>query len=311
MNILVTGGSGLVGKAIESIKSQYPLYNFYFLTSKEADLTKIEETRNKFKELNPCMVIHLAACVGGLFKNINNKVDMYEKNILINLNVLKVCHELGVSKLVSCLSTCIFPDKVTYPIDESVLHNGPPHSSNDAYAYAKRMMEIHSKAYQEQYNDNFICVIPTNVYGEHDNYSLEDGHVIPSLIHRCFLAKKDKEKFTVLGTGRPLRQFIYSKDLAELIMWSLLEYKEKSSIILSVDEEDEISIAEVAYLIAKNFDYEKNIVYDVSSSDGQFKKTANNRLFRSLNPEYKFTNINMGLKNSINWFINNYPNCRH
>lgn len=311
MNILVTGGSGLVGKAIESIKSQYPLYNFYFLTSKEADLTKIEETRNKFKELNPCMVIHLAACVGGLFKNINNKVDMYEKNILINLNVLKVCHELGVSKLVSCLSTCIFPDKVTYPIDESVLHNGPPHSSNDAYAYAKRMMEIHSKAYQEQYNDNFICVIPTNVYGEHDNYSLEDGHVIPSLIHRCFLAKKDKEKFTVLGTGRPLRQFIYSKDLAELIMWSLLEYKEKSSIILSVDEEDEISIAEVAYLIAKNFDYEKNIVYDASCSDGQFKKTANNRFFRSLNPEYKFTNINMGLKNSINWFINNYPNCRH
>jgi len=311
MNILVTGGSGLVGKAIESIKSQYPLYNFYFLTSKEADLTKIEETRNKFKELNPSMVIHLAACVGGLFKNINNKVDMYEKNILINLNVLKVCHELGVSKLVSCLSTCIFPDKVTYPIDESVLHNGPPHSSNDAYAYAKRMMEIHSKAYQEQYNDNFICVIPTNVYGKHDNYSLEDGHVIPSLIHRCFLAKKHEVKFTVLGTGRPLRQFIYSKDLAELIMWSLLEYKEKSSIILSVDEKDEISIAEVAYLIAKNFDYEKNIVYDASSLDGQFKKTANNRFFRSLNPEYKFTNINMGLKNSINWFINNYPNCRH
>lgn len=311
MNILVTGGSGLVGKAIESIKSQYPLYNFYFLTSKEADLTKIEETRNKFKELNPSMVIHLAACVGGLFKNINNKVDMYEKNILINMNVLKVCHELGVSKLVSCLSTCIFPDKVTYPIDESVLHNGPPHSSNDAYAYAKRMMEIHSKAYQQQYNDNFICVIPTNVYGEHDNYSLEDGHVIPSLIHRCFLAKKHEEKFTVLGTGRPLRQFIYSKDLAELIMWSLLKYKEKSSIILSVDEEDEISIADVAYLIAKNFDYEKNIVYDTSCSDGQFKKTANNRLFRSLNPEYKFTNINMGLKNSINWFINNYPNCRH
>tara|TARA_B100001540_G_C15803063_1_gene640777 strand:- start:557 stop:1492 length:936 start_codon:yes stop_codon:yes gene_type:complete len=311
MNILITGGTGLVGKALESIKSQYPLYNFIFLSSKDADLTKIEDTRNKFKEIQPKMVIHLAACVGGLFKNMNNKVDMYEKNILINLNVLKVCHELRVTKLVSCLSTCIFPNKISYPIDESVLHNGPPHDSNDAYAYAKRMMEIHSKAYQEQYNNNFICIIPTNIYGEHDNYSLEDGHVIPSLIHKCFLAKKNKEKFTVLGTGIPLRQFIYSKDLAELIMWSLLKYEERSSIILSVDKEDEISIAQVAYLIAKNFNYEDNIIYDTSRSDGQLKKTANNSFFRSLNPDYEFTNINVGLKNSINWFVNNYPNCRH
>ena len=191
MIILVTGGTGLVGQAIQKIKNSYSEYSFYFLGSQDADLTSYLETRKIFEKVSPQYVIHLAACVGGLFKNMNYKVDMYEKNILINFNVLKVCHELKVSKVVSCLSTCIFPDKTSYPINENMLHDGPPHDSNDAYAYAKRMLEIQSKAYQQQYNDNFICVIPTNIYGEHDNYSLEDGHVIPSLIHRCYLAKKN------------------------------------------------------------------------------------------------------------------------
>ena len=165
-------------------------YDFIFVSSKDADLTKYNETYSLFKKLEPDYVIHLAACVGGLFKNMNQKVDMFEINNLINFNVVKISHEFKVKKLICCLSTCIFPDKTTYPIDETMLHNGPPHSSNDAYAYAKRMLEVHCKAYQEQYNDNFICVIPTNIYGPHDNYSLDDGHVIPALTHRCYLANK-------------------------------------------------------------------------------------------------------------------------
>ncbi len=311
MNIIVTGGTGLVGKAIQEIKNNYPFLTFYFLSSKDADLTNYGQTKDLFISLNPQMVIHLAACVGGLFKNMNYKVDMYEKNILINLNVLKICHELKVSKVVSCLSTCIFPDDTSYPINENMLHDGPPHDSNDAYAYAKRMLEIQSKAYQQQYNDNFICVIPTNIYGEHDNYSLEDGHVIPALIHRCYLAKKKKEKFIVRGTGKPLRQFIYSLDLAKLIMWSLLEYQEKESIILSVDEDEEMSIGEVAGLIAQSFNYQEFMEFDDSFSDGQFKKTADNTLLRTFNPGFQFTKMEEGLKKSVSWFIDNYPNCRY
>ena len=111
---------------------------------------------------------------------------MLETNMAINMNVLKCCHKYRVKKVVSCLSTCIFPDKTSYPINEKMLHNGPPHHSNDAYAYAKRMLEVQSKAYREQYGCNFVCVIPTNIYGPRDNFSLEDGHVIPALIHRCF-----------------------------------------------------------------------------------------------------------------------------
>ena len=128
----------------------------------------------------------------------------------MNDNVLSCSHKYGIKKVVSCLSTCIFPDKTTYPINETMLHNGPPHLSNDAYAYSKRMLEVQSKAYQEQYGDNFICVIPTNIYGENDNYNLENAHVIPALIHKCYNAKKNNKKFIVCGTGSPLRQFIYS-----------------------------------------------------------------------------------------------------
>ena len=118
---------------------------------------------------------------------------MLEKNISINSNVLKCCHIFNVKKCISCLSTCIFPDNITYPINETMLHNGPPHNSNNTYAYAKRILEIHSKAYQEQYNRDFICIIPTNIYGPYDIFNLEDAHVIPALIHRCYINKQNKQ----------------------------------------------------------------------------------------------------------------------
>jgi GDP-L-fucose synthase len=172
------------------------------------------------------------------------------------------------------------------------------------------MLQIHSQIYQEQYGENFICVIPTNIYGEHDNYSLENGHVIPSLIHKCYLAKTNKTKFNVRGTGKPLRQFIYSVDLAKLIMWSLLEYTEKECIILSVDEKEEISIREIANFIAKEFNYHHQLEYDHSYSDGQYKKTVDNSRLKKLYPDFQFTDIKIGLSNSIYWFVNNYPNCR-
>ena len=307
--LLITGGNGLVGSALKKVINN-DLYETKFLSSKECNLLNYDSTYQLFENFKPNYVIHLAASVGGLFKNMNFKVNMLEDNLLINFNVLKCSHLFKVEKLINCLSTCIFPDKTKYPINENMLHDGPPHTSNDAYAYAKRLLEIHSKAYQEQYNDNFVCVIPTNIYGDHDNYSLEDGHVIPSLIHKCYLSKKNGEDFVIRGTGKPLRQFIHSLDLGRLLLWTLEEYKEKKSIILSVGPEEEISIGEIGRLIAKNFDYEERLVFDDSYSDGQYKKTADNSLLKSYLPDYKFINMEEGLKDTIKWFIENYENVR-
>ena len=309
MKVLVTGGSGLVAYGLQKIKESFH-HEFIFLSSKDCDLTNYDETKKLFIVHKPEYVIHLAAFVGGLFKNMNYKVDMFEKNAMINYNVLKCCHDYKVKKVISCLSTCIFPDKTTYPINETMLHNGPPHSSNDAYAFAKRMLEIHSKAYQEQYNDNFICVIPTNIYGENDNYHLENAHVIPALIHKCYLAKKENNEFIVCGSGKPLRQFIYAQDLAELIMWTLEEYHEKESLILSVNEKEEISIREVATLIAREFNYEQRMRFDTSFADGQFKKTADNSKLMKYIPTFEFTSMKNGLQKSIQWFCQNYESCR-
>ncbi len=310
MKVLVTGGSRLVGYGIQQITDMYPTHKFIFLSSKDCDLTDLQDTRSLFFDIEPDYVIHLAACVGGLFKNLHQKVDMYEKNTQINLNVLKCAHEFRVKKVVSCLSTCIFPDKTTYPINESMLHDGPPHFSNDAYAYAKRMLEVHSRAYNEQYGSRFVCVIPTNIYGENDNYHLEEGHVIPSLIHKCFNAKKYNKPFIVRGTGKPLRQFIYSKDLAKLIVWAMEHYEENESIILSVGEEDEITIGDVATLIAKAFDYEDMMEFDSSFADGQYKKTADNSKLMKYYGDFKFTSMEEGMDQSVKWFIDNYGTCR-
>jgi GDP-L-fucose synthase len=312
MKILITGGTGLVGNAMRRILDETETtHECVYLSSKDYDLTNYDECDKCFKDHKPDIVIHLAANVGGLFKNLNYKVDMFETNMSMNTNVLKACHKNNVSKCVSCLSTCIFPNDTTYPIDETMLHNGPPHYSNDAYAYAKRMVDVQSQAYHDQYNKMFVSVIPTNIYGPQDNFHLEDSHVIPALIHQCYLAKKGFRPFIVRGTGKPLRQFIYSDDLAILILKVALCYEDKEPIILSVPEKDEVSIEDVAKIISKKMDYENNLYFDHHYSDGQYKKTANNnKLMKWLNAPFEFTPIEVGLERTIDWFIENYETLR-
>lgn len=313
MKILVTGGSGLVGKAIQNLV-EHDENTYLFLNSKSCNLTDYTETLRVFSEFKPNQVIHLAAYVGGLYRNMNYKAEMFENNMLINMNVLKAAYLSNVQKVICCLSTCIFPDQTQYPINETMLHSGPPHNSNDAYAYAKRMLEIQCKIYREQYGKNFVCVIPTNIYGEHDNFSLEDGHVIPSLIHKCFLCKQNNEPFVVRGSGNPLRQFIYSLDLAKLILIVLNDYKYNESIILSVSEKEEVSIKEVATIIANKFNYIEQMKFDESFSDGQYKKTADNKklltFLRNEAIDFQFTNIKEGIEKTIDWFIWNYNEAR-
>jgi len=311
-NILVTGGTGLVGSAVQNICKDYTdKYQFYFVSSKQYDLTNMNDTIKMFNTYNPHYVIHLAACVGGLFKNMNNKVEMLEKNLMINYNIVKCCHNYKIEKLIACLSTCIFPDKnISYPIDETMLHNGAPHNSNDAYAYAKRMLEIQCKAYRDNYGDNFMCIIPTNIYGPNDNFNLDDGHVLPSLIHKCFISKQIDKDFVICGSGKPLRQFIFSLDLAKIIM-ILFEKNINENIIISLPEEDEISIGDVGKLIATNFDIEDRIIFDTSFSDGQYKKTVRiNKLKEIIGDDFKFTNIKDGIKLTIEWFVSNFPNIK-
>jgi GDP-L-fucose synthase len=212
--VMVTGGSGLVGAAIKDYIEESGAKDnetWIYLSSKDGDLRSRQDTEKIFETKQPTHVIHLAAKVGGLFANMSQKVEFFRENILINDNIMECCRIYKVKKLVSFLSTCIFPDKTTYPIDETMLHDGPPHSSNEGYAYAKRLIDTMNRAYAEEYGCNFTSIIPTNIYGPHDNFNIQAGHVIPGLIHKCYIAKRDNTPFTIWGSGTPLRQFIYNR----------------------------------------------------------------------------------------------------
>jgi GDP-L-fucose synthase len=296
--LLVTGGNGLVGSSITSDVK----------IGKEYDLRNIEETNKMFEYHKPTHVIHCAGKVGGLSANMNYKGDFFYDNIMINTNVIESARKNNVKKLVSFLSTCVFPDNIEYPITEKKIHLGEPHFSNYPYAYAKRMADIQIRAYREQYGLEYVSVIPTNIYGPNDNFSLDTGHVIPMLIHKMYNAQRDNTDFVVWGSGKPLREFIYSKDIAKLSEWAVNNYNDPEPIIFSNSEE--ISIENLVDLLVKEFNFKGKVVFDKSKPDGQFRKPSDNSKLKSYLPNFEFTSIEQGLKETINWFIENYENTR-
>jgi len=310
--ILVTGGSGLVGRGIQTVVQQDPRQDetWIFLSSKDANLLSEEETVALFEKHRPTHVIHLAALVGGLFANMKANCDFYRNNMKMNDNILAISHKFGVEKVVSCLSTCIFPDKTTYPIDETMVHNGPPHPSNFGYSYAKRMIDVQNRAYHEQYGRMFTSIVPCNVFGPHDNFNVQQGHVIPGLINKAYEAKKNGTPFEIWGTGAPLRQFIYSIDLARLTVWVLREYQEIDPIILATDEQDEVSIKDVAMMILDAFDFKGEVKFLTDKADGQFKKTASNAKLRKYLPGFQFVPTREAIRETVQWYCDNYQTAR-
>lgn len=299
--VLVTGGYGLVG-------SQFSGPNFLRLSSSECDL-KVRSEIDSYLEKNKVdSIIHCAGKVGGLGSNMNYKGQFFYDNIMINTNVIESARVHGVKNLVSFLSTCIFPDKIEYPLTESKIHLGPPHFSNDAYAYAKRMTDIQIRAYKDQYGLNYKSVIPTNIYGPNDNYNIDDGHVIPSLIHKCYLAKKNDTPFKIWGSGEPLREFIFSKDVADLTKWVLENYEEQEPIILSTSEE--IKIKDIVNIIVELMDFNGKIIFDTTKPDGQLRKPSDNSKLKRYLPNFNFTPLYDGLKETIEWFELNYDKIR-
>jgi len=308
--ILVTGGSGLVGEGIETVLETEKLdgETWIFLSSKDGDLNSESETNKIFEKYKPTHVIHLAARVGGLFANMRANCDFFRMNMKMNDNILAAAHKYNVKKVVSCLSTCIFPDKTTYPIDETMVHNGPPHPSNFGYSYAKRMIDVLNRSYNEQYGCQFTSVVPCNVFGPHDNFNIQNGHVIPGLINKIIEAKKTGTAFEIWGTGSPLRQFIYSLDLAKLFIWVLREYKEIDPIILA--NELEVSIKDVALMIVDAAEFKGEVKYLTDKADGQFKKTASNAKLRTYLPDFKFSPLDAALKDTVQWYTDNYNTAR-
>lgn len=283
------------------------------------DLTNFDQTLKIFQASNPTHVIHCAGRVGGLAANLNHMGEFFYDNMLINLNVLEAARRTGVQKVLSFMSTCIFPDHASNPLIEMQLHDGPPHPSNYGYAYSKRMLDVQSRAYNEQYGTTmadgkfsfgtkYVTVIPTNIYGPRDNFELENSHVVPALIHKCYVAKRDNTPFVIWGSGKPLREFIFSEDVGKITRILLDTYSDDEPIIISTGIEH--SIRDVVIAIADAFDFQGSIVYDDNKPDGQYRKnTLNTKLMNHL-PGLEFTPLQEGIQKTVDWFIENYESCR-
>jgi|TARA_B110000977_G_C11077534_1_gene491781 GDP-L-fucose synthase len=286
--ILVTGGSGLVGQHLKEV-----LPNAVYLSSKDCDLRDIQQVQSLISNHKPHIVIHLAAKVGGIQDNIKYPAEYFEDNILINTNIAKVCKDLNVERFIGVLSTCIYPAKVnTYPMVEEDLFLGPPPQSNFSYGYAKRCLAVQIDAYNQQYGTKYNYLIPCNLYGDYDNlHDINKMHFITALLNK--IRTVEDNTLHLLGTGKPLRQFMYAKDLADIIKIVIDKDITES---FNVAPDFNFSIDEMATTALKVLGLDYNIKYEQPHLDGQYRKDVSSKKLLSLIPDFKFTSLEKGLK---------------
>lgn len=314
MKILVTGGGGMLGKSLQKVTKNFNSNDEYiFLTRSDGDLRKWDDVEKLFIKYSPSIVIHLASHVGGVYDNLNNNFIYLMDNTIMHYNIINMCKKYNVKKIINILSTCIFPDKdVTYPLTSEQLHNGLPHYSNIGYAYSKRFLQVGSSILCNTNDTSIVNLIPTNLYGEHDNYNLEGAHVIPALIHKTYLAKQNNTPLYIKGSGNGYRQFLYIDDLANLII-KFIHYntnKKEITCITSPSEEHEIQIKDIVNKIVNKLDFTGNVIYDTSYSDGQLRKTTTNKEVLEYLGDFEFTGIESGMNTTIQFFIENYNTIR-
>jgi len=301
--ILVTGGGGLLGSAL---KARCPEASY--VTSRDFDLRRFDETEKMFHDMKPTHVIHLAANVGGVKKNAEENATLFSDNVMINANVLDLAARKGVKRLISILSSCCFQIYADRPSTEDDLHAGLPFAGNLGYGYAKRMLDIQSKLISEQFKLQFSTITPATMMGPHDNWDLESGHVVAAIIHRAFIAKQKNEPLTVWGSGNAVRQFIFSDDVARLLVSELDQFRGPENMIVTADEG--ITIRELVLMIAELMKFDGKIIFDKSKPEGQLKRVLKSNSFKQRYPDFHFTSMRNSLKSTIDWFLENHKTAR-
>ena len=280
----------MVGKHLQEI-----LPDAIYVGSKNYDLRNWLETKNLFETHKPTHVIHLAARVGGIQDNISKPAEYFDDNILINTNVLKMCKIYKVKRFIGILSTCIYPDKVkglefSYPMTEESLFLGPPTPTNFSYAYAKRCLAVHIDAHNKQYNTKYNYLIPCNLYSEYDNFEDENKmHFITALLKKI---KTSEKTLNLLGSGIPLRQFMYAGDLARVIK-TVLDNDITHSFNVAVSEN--LTIHNMAYTALKTLKKDLEIQWS-GEFNGQLRKDVCNKKMLKYIPDFKFTSFKKGIK---------------
>lgn len=302
MKILVTGHTGLAGNAVyRRLKSNFP--DVAGLSTSDLDLRDRSKVMTVLSEIRPHVVINAAAVVGGILANQSSPVRFLSDNLQIQTNLLDAAHAAGVEKFIFLGSSCIYPRVSHQPITEEQMLHGPLEKTNEAYAVAKIAGIKLLEAYNQEFGHSWISLMPSSLYGPFDTFDMKNGHVIPSLFAKIELARRNNSKSVELwGTGRPLREFLHSRDLASAVHLAI-EMKTDHEI-MNVGSGINISVSDLAKLIARIAGYEGEIIFNPAFPDGTYEKLMDSSKIREIGWKPEIA-LEEGLRETYNWYTKN------
>jgi GDP-L-fucose synthase len=303
--VLITGSKGFLGHhLVNRLKEKYELLT---PTSSELDILEREDLDNYVSSLVPDAIIHLAAVCGGIGANQKSPADFFMRNSEMSLNILHTCQLHNIKKLLTLGSVCSYPKFTPVPFKEEDIWNGYPEETNAPYGIAKKNLLVGCQAFNDQYNTNFIHLIPVNMYGEHDHFDLESSHVIPALIRKFHEAKEHNlGKVTIWGDGSASREFLYAGDCSTAIALALEHYDSGEPVNIGTGVE--ITIKDLVTKIANMVGFSGHIIYDKSKPNGQPRRCLDTT--RALD-RFGFkaeVSLDEGLQKTYNWYLKNVTN---
>jgi GDP-L-fucose synthase len=299
--VLITGGTGFLGSAVTRKVTERGAREVISLGSKDYDLMRQSEVERMFKEHDPDLVFNLAARVGGIGANMARPADLYLSNLLIGTWVLEEARRQGVPKMVLAGTICAYPKFTPVPFKEESLWDGYPEETNAPYGVAKKALLVHAQANRQQYGQNAIYLLPVNLYGPGDKFNSAVSHVIPALIKKCVEARDAGDaEIVVWGTGAATREFLYVDDAADGLLLAAEHFDGPEPVNLGSGQE--ISIKDLAELIAKLVGFEGDLVWDASKPDGQPRRRLDTTRAEDYFSFAASTPLEEGLRTTIEWF---------
>jgi GDP-L-fucose synthase len=299
--LVVTGGAGFLGSAVVNILHSRGYDNVFVPRSKEYDLRDQAAIIRLYQDVQPGVVIHLAAVVGGIGANRDNPGRFFYDNAIMGIQLMEYARQFEVAKFVAVGTICAYPKFAPVPFKEEDLWNGYPEETNAPYGLAKKMMLVQAQSYRAQYGFNAIYLLPVNLYGPGDNFDLSTSHVIPALIRKCIEAKeRNQEQIILWGDGSPTREFLYVEDAAEGIISATENYDGEEPVNLGTGRE--IYIRDLAQMIAEEVGFHGEIVWDSTKPNGQPRRCLDtSRAERFFGFRAKF-DLRQGIIQTIAWF---------
>ncbi len=307
--VLVTGAAGLLGAALRDLASGSP-YVFDFVTRRDGDLEQPGIARALLRQKRPDCIVHAAAVVGGIRYNMDRPEELRDRNRRINEALLEAAFQQEVPKVISFLSSCIFPQDAPEPWGEDLIHRGEPDRLQWGYAQAKRELDRKSQDYiaQSKRRCRFVTLMPTAMYGLNDNYHPERSHVIPAIFLKLQQAKETGVPPIFWGTGRPRREFLYAPDMARVVLWAIEHYEDPQTMIVAPPGDE--AVEQAVTWIAEFIGYKGPIRWDTEKPDGRLTRRTDTAKFRRLYPDFEFTPLREGLREVADHFLRVYPRLR-